>query len=144
MASFIDNLISQTSVPALAQLMQFTAARHELLVNNIANFDTPGYRVEDLSVTDFQQALAKALDQGPGRTGSLQLSGRQVHTDGSGHLSVRPEPVEQYNVVYQDQANRHVEKEMAALAENTLTYNIAAELLKAQFVQLKTAIRQKL
>jgi flagellar basal-body rod protein FlgB len=158
MASFLDNLISQTSIPALEQLMQFTAARHDVLVSNIANIDTPGYQAQDLSVADFQQALTKALKDGASRpvlgsgqagvfgpgNSSLVLRGRQVRTDAAGRLVANPEPAEKFNVTFHDRGNRSVEKEMSALAENTLAYNIAAELLRNQFATLKMAIRQKL
>lgn len=147
MASFIDNLIGRTSIPALEQLMQFAAARHQVLVGNIANIDTPGYLARDLSVADFQQALGKALSEqsaGPGRGGALVLRGRQVRTGSDGRLQFRPAPAENFNVTFGDRANRHVEKEMSALAENALTYNIAAELLRSQFEGLKKAIRQKM
>jgi flagellar basal-body rod protein FlgB len=144
MADFVNRLIGQTGVPALEQLMRFTAARHEVLVNNIANIDLPGYRVQDLSVADFQQALAKALENRGTAGGPLVLAGRQVRSGPDGRLMARPQPAEGFDVVFGDQANRQVEREMAALAENTLTHNVAAELLRFQFNQVRTAIRQKL
>ncbi len=146
MPSFLDNLIGQTAIPALERLMQFAAARHEVLVNNIANIDTPGYLAMDLPVADFQQALAKAIKDGAARPGpgaALALRGRQIRTDETGRLVATPRPAEDFNVTFHDRGNRSVEKEMSALAENTLTYNIAAELLRSQFAALKTAIRQK-
>lgn len=151
MASFIDNLIGRSGIPALEQLMQFTAARHEVLVNNIANIDTPGFLAQDLSVKDFQDALAKALASrpvpGPGSaagSSSLVLRGRQVRTGSDGRLHTAPAPSQQFNVTFHDGGNRQVEKEMAAMAENALAYNIAAELLRGQFAALKTAVRQRL
>lgn len=144
MSSFIDNLVSKTSIPVLEQLMQFAAARHQLLVNNIANADTPGYRVQDLSVSDFQQTLAKALANRDSNGGALVLRGRQVKTDpATGRLVTSPEAGASSEVTFHDGANRQIEKEMALLAENTLSYNIAAELLKGQFNALKSAIRQR-
>ncbi len=141
---FIDQLIGQTSVPVLEQLMSFTAARHELLVDNIANLDTPGFRVRDLSVSDFQRAMTKAIRQRDRTGGRLVLSGEQVRTGPDGRLLARPGPAEGHDLLFHDQANRQVEREMSALAENTLTYNLAAELLRRQFESLKTAIRQRL
>ena len=143
MANFIDRLISETNVPVLEQVLQFTAQRHQVLVNNIANIDTPGYVAQDLSMSDFQNALAKALGEQQTSGGPLMLSGQQVKTDASGRLTTTPQPVSGLGVTFHDGASRQVEKEMTALAENTLTYNIAAELMRDQFNQLKTAIRQK-
>lgn len=143
MASFIDNLVGKTSIPVLEQLMQFTAARHELLVNNIANIDTPGYRVADLSVADFQQAMRKAVANRTSNGGRLVLQGEQVRTDEAGRMRTTPASSGSSEVTFHDGANRQIEKEMATLAENALAYNIAAEMLKGQFNSLKAAIRQR-
>ena len=142
MANFIDRMISETTMPALEQVLQFTAQRHEVLVNNIANIDTPGYVAQDLSVSDFHNALAKAMGDQQAGGGPLVLSGEQVKTDGSGRLTTTPKPVSDLGVTFHDHATRQVEKEMTALAENTLTYNIAAELLRNQYNTIKSAIRQ--
>ena len=140
---FIDQLLSQTAVPMLEQVMQFTAARHNVLANNIANIDVPGYRMQDLPVADFQQALRRAADE-KAPTGRLVLNGRAVRTGDDGRLVVQPTATPGHNFLHVDQGNRQVEKQMTALAENTLTYNIAAELLRKQFDGLKTAIRQRM
>ncbi len=139
---FIDNLINQTSVPVLDQMMQFAAARHELIVHNIANIDTPGYRALDLDVKEFQRAMADAIDSRR-RGRPLQLDGRGMKTDAAGRLVFQPEAAEGHNIRFNDQGNRNVEKQMSALAENTLTFNLAAELLRGQFEGLKKAIRQR-
>jgi flagellar basal-body rod protein FlgB len=143
MSNFIDRLMSQTTMPALEQVVQFTAQRHQVLVNNIANLDTPGYVAQDLSMSDFQDALAKALGDQQAGGGPLMLSGRQVKTDSAGRLTTTPQPVSDLSVTFHDKGTRQVEKEMTALAENTLTYNIAAELLRNQYNTLKMAIRQR-
>ncbi|MCG3180680.1 MAG: hypothetical protein BIFFINMI_03043 [Phycisphaerae bacterium] len=137
----LDQLVNQTTIPVLTQVMQFAAARHEQLTQNIANIDTPGYKVRDLSVSDFQQSLAKALDERGRNSGRLVLGGRQVRTGRDGRTAYHAMPVEGNNVLFGDGANRQIERQMAALAENTLTYNTAAELLRVQFAQLKVAIR---
>ena len=40
----------------------FAQARHQVLAGNIANLDTPGYRVRDLSVENFQQRLKEVIE----------------------------------------------------------------------------------
>ena len=138
---FFDQLINQTSIPVLGKVMNFAAARHEQLAHNIANIDTPGYKVRDLSVADFQNALAKAIDNRDDNGGRLVLKGRQVRTGNDGTTLYRPADVTAHNLLFHDLANRQIEKQMAALAENTLTYNMTAELMRTQFEGLKKAIR---
>lgn len=141
--AFIDQLINQTAVPGLEQLMQFTWARQQVLTHNIANIDTPGYRVQDLSVSDFQNALSDAIRNKGANGGQLVLRGQQVRTGDHGGLVFSPDAAKGYNVLSRDQANRHVEKQMSAMAENSLTFNVASELLRKQFEGLKQAIRQR-
>ena len=40
---FLDRLMNQTNGPLLEQVLEFTAARHRLIAENMANVDTPGY-----------------------------------------------------------------------------------------------------
>lgn len=50
--------------------LDLRARRHEVLASNIANADTPGYKARDF---DFKAELSRALSQGPGRAGGLEL-----------------------------------------------------------------------
>ncbi len=57
-----DALVQSTSIPVLEQVVRFAQARHTVLAGNLANLHTPGYRVRDLSVEDFQSRLREALE----------------------------------------------------------------------------------
>src|SRR5436305_1245449 len=59
----IPDLFSSTTIPALGEVINFAQARHTVLAGNIANVNTPGYRLRDLSPTEFQQRLKEALAQ---------------------------------------------------------------------------------
>src|SRR3954453_6679446 len=61
MAMFIDRLLSGQSGPVLEKVIQFTAARHRLIVENIANVDTPGYIQKDLSAKKVEKALLEHI-----------------------------------------------------------------------------------
>ena len=50
---FIEGLMNRGSGPLLEQVVQFAAARHNLILENIANVDTPNYRQKDMSVARF-------------------------------------------------------------------------------------------
>src|SRR5258708_8854211 len=57
----MPNLFGSTTIPALAEVLNFAQARHTVLAGNIANVNTPGYRLRDLSPTEFQQRLKEAI-----------------------------------------------------------------------------------
>jgi len=59
----LANLFNATTIPALGEVVNFAQARHTVLAGNIANVNTPGYRLRDLSPTEFQQRLKEAIAQ---------------------------------------------------------------------------------
>jgi flagellar basal-body rod protein FlgB len=44
----LPDLFSSTTIPALGEVLNFAQARHTVLTGNIANVNTPGYRLRDL------------------------------------------------------------------------------------------------
>ena len=58
----LPNLFTSTNIPALGEVLNFAQARHGVLAGNIANINTPGYHVRDLSVETFQQKLKEAIE----------------------------------------------------------------------------------
>ena len=53
----LSALFNGTTIPVLEQVVNFAQARHEVLAGNVANIDTPGYRMQDLNPTVFQTRL---------------------------------------------------------------------------------------
>lgn len=58
----LEGLTNSDGIPALERLMQFTSARHRVIVNNIANLSTPGFRPQEVSPEAFQAQLGDAID----------------------------------------------------------------------------------
>jgi flagellar basal-body rod protein FlgB len=130
----------------LERFTQFTAQRHKVLANNIANLSTPFFKPADLSVENFQEALGDAIDKRRHQVnptgGALRVRNTQqisFHEDG---MSANADPSNQ-NILFHDQNNRDLERTMQSLAENTLSHNMGIELLKNQFDLLKTAISER-
>lgn len=131
---FIERLINQGNAPLLEQVVRFSAARHELLTENIANVDTPGYRQKDLSVKDFQKALATRIDQ------------RQSAPPGSVRFDDIPMDPEhpQAGILAHDGNNRSMEQLSTDLAKNALLHNMAIELLRKQYQQIEMALKERI
>lgn len=70
----IDKMFNSTTIPVLEQVMNFSQARHAVLAGNIANMDTPGYRVRDLSPEKFEAKLKEALTEHTPDRGSMSTS----------------------------------------------------------------------
>ena len=58
----IDGVTNTEGIATLERLVQFAGQRHRLIVNNIANLDTPNFRPADVSVDDFRSHMAEAVD----------------------------------------------------------------------------------
>lgn len=99
--------------------------RQEVLANNLANVNTPGYKRLDV---DFDGMLAKAVDAA--RTGdrsALDALRPGVNTDDA--VAVRA-----------DGNSVDVDQEMAFLAENNIRYNALVQLSQKKLETLKYVI----
>jgi len=121
--TMIENMFNSRPLVALERMAAFTERRQGVLVNNIANIDTPGYIPKDMDTRAFQADLRKALD----RASSAEEP--QLNRD-------------QY-VLFHARNNRSVEYEVSEMSRNYTMNHIVAELLYRRFNGLKQAISLK-
>ena len=140
---FFESLINRGTLPALERMVAFTEDRHEMLAENIANIDTPGYRTKQLDARAFQRALREALDRrGGDHKAPFAMRGtRQFRQRPGGSLEVTPtlEPTE--NVLFHDGTNARLERQMTDLAENAMMHQFATQMLKGRYDGMISAIR---
>ncbi len=107
--------LNQTGME-LENYLTFLSRRQTVTASNIANADTPGYRTKDIvqpqSFGDIFQH--QSLNAVEVNTGRTQNDGNNVDLD----------------------------REARILAENTLRFNIATQIVKGDFKQLKMAIEE--
>ena len=115
-----------THLAVHAQALQVRERRTELIANNLANADTPGFKARDI---DFRKALANAEAGAAGGNGALHLT-----TDaGALRYRVPLAPSLDGNTV-------DVQIEQAAFAENAVRYQATLSFLNSRFRSLMTAI----
>ena len=135
----LPNLFNSTTIPALGEVLNFAQARHTVLAGNIANVNTPGYRLRDLSPTEFQQRLKEAI--AASRKASQPLSpGLACSEPGDPMRQVR---ASLENIVYHDDTNIDLEKQVAEMTKNQLLHNFALTVMTDQFQLLQTAISER-
>jgi flagellar basal-body rod protein FlgB len=143
----IQGLLTSGALPALERSIQFAAARHQQITHSIANLSTPNYRPTDLPPEDFQQALARAVEDRRQRTGGPN---GELKMGDTRHMRFRDDGIEireqhvNDNILFHDRNNRSLEHLMQNLAENAMTHNAAIEMLKSEFNLMETAIRERL
>lgn len=130
---FFSKMLNQDSQPVLEQMLQFTAARHKVLAENIANIDTPNYRQKDLSVEKFQQVMQERLER---RT--TAPVGSVTFDDVNGELT-NPND----GILFHDGNNRSAEQLMSEFAKNAMMHNMAVEMLRKQYSMMEMALKER-
>ena len=107
--------------------------RTQLLSENIANVDTPGYKARDI---DFDQVLQ-----------NTQSESVKLRTTNNGHINLQQQAFSddvQFREVEQSSADGNtvdMQKEKAAFSENSLRYQTTLNFLTRRISGLKTAFR---
>jgi flagellar basal-body rod protein FlgB len=118
---------------ALAKRMDWIGERHNVLAQNVANADTPGYVAQDLKEPDFASLLADS-----GKRLALTISA-------PGQLSA-PAPAGGYDriPVAGDRTltgnGVSLEEEMLKVSQNASDYSLVETIYRAQLGLIKTAL----
>ncbi|HTA79237.1 MAG TPA: flagellar basal body rod protein FlgB [Terracidiphilus sp.] len=95
--------------------------RQQIVASNIANIDTPGFHTRDVN---FQSAMQQAMNE----TSNPQAGPAAVEVEG---LPERP-----------DGNNVNIDRESMLLGQTQLQYQLGVELIKSQFHDLLSAIKE--
>lgn len=142
----LEGLFQSTTVPALQQVADFCEARHTVLAGNLANQHTPGYRMRDMSVENFQKRLQTAIQtrrQPPLVNGAVSPGGAapgQAFGQRSDMASVSKNS---QSLIFHDQNNIDVEQQVSAMVKNQLLHNTALSIMTSQFRLLESAISER-
>ena len=134
----LSGLFDSTNIPVLGEVLNFAQARHGVLAGNIANVNTPGYRTRDLSEGAFQERLKEAISQA--RSGQPLSPGLASSQEGDPIRGVR---ASLENILYHDDTNIDLEKQVAEISKNQLLHNFALTVMTDQFALLESAISER-
>ena len=117
----------------ISQQLHWLGQRQEVLSQNVANADTPGYQARDLQPLAFGDALQQAALR-PGVTHTGHLLGKTADPAAAKVKTITPWEVSP------DGNGVVLEQQMTQLAETQADYQMATELYRKQIAMLKTAI----
>ena len=109
------------SIDVLQGYLKVITDRQQLVVANMANVDTPGYHTKDI---DFQSAMRHVMStdgEGQLEPASFELQGLPERPDGN---------------------NVNIDREGLMLSQTQLQFQLGVQLVKSQFSQLLTAIKE--
>ena len=139
-----STLFKSTTIPVLQQAVQFNQARQVVLAGNIANMDTPGYQVRDLSVDDFQSQLKEVIRKRHAPVHPESLGGA-LNGLGGRTASDEAETVKDpKTILYHDKSNVGVEYQVTEMVKNQMQHNMALSIMNNQMRLLETAISERL
>ena len=126
------------TIAALQKTLNAGSLRHKVLTSNIANIDTPNYKAFDVVMEDALKRNKNTA--GPielVRTSSRHLNGR--------HSSSEPKKIKAADStafnLRADGNTVDLDRTMGKLAENTILYRSAAQIIRKKFQGLKNAIQ---
>lgn len=121
----------------LENMLDLRSKRHNLILSNIANQDTPHYRAKDLS---FASELKSAVQSDGGNlmiTSPRHIGGGGPFSNIEGRIITKPS-----KTIGIDQNSVNIDQELANLAENSIMYDATAQIIGSKFRGLKNAIRE--
>lgn len=118
----------------LESRMQWLAGRQDVLTQNIANADTPGYRAMEVTAPSFKGVLNGMAAVPMAKTNSMHLSAARPELSG-GTYTVNRTPTE----VYPTGNSVNLEDETRKAAQNVMDFQLASNLYKKQINMLMTA-----
>lgn len=152
----LDQILNSNSLPLLEKMAAFSERRQEVLAGNIANIDTPGYKMRDLPVAEFRQALQEAVQlqeklAQPANRLSLSMPVTLGETRNPETELQRLFPRSLYearetspqNLTFNDDNNRSIEAQVMHMTKNSLMQQFAVETMMAQMNQLLTVISER-
>ena len=135
----LTNMFQSTTIPLLQEVVNFAQSRQTVLAANIANMDTPGYEVRDLSVDDFQSRLRTAVDQR--HTAAASVSPGEGISDPGLHLAeISKDPK---TILHHDKSNVGMEYQVSEMVKNQMQHNMALSIMSQQFRLLQTAVSER-
>ena len=126
------------SIPILEKAMNLRSTRHNVLTSNVANMDTPNYKAFEVHVEEALQAQ----NENPRR-----LPMKQTHVS---HMPLRSHSRDDLITESRSTSNFSlradgntvdIDETMGKMAENTIKFKTAAQLIAKKFRGLKHVIQ---
>ena len=133
------SIFDSTTIPILQEVVSFAQARHEILVGNVANMDTPGYQVRDLSVDTFQDRLREAIEATDETSGPFSPG----EISGNRDAAMRRVREASKGILYHDGSNVDIEKQVLEVSKNQYMHNMAISIMTSQFELLRVAVSER-
>jgi flagellar basal-body rod protein FlgB len=130
-------LFSEEKLRVLKSALNAYSERGRVHAANVANAETPGWRSREVRFEeDLQLALRTRNGAQVARTSAGHLPGTSLLPQGEVHTRNPTSAISGNGI-----NDVEIDREMADLAENTIKFTVAAELVARTYAGMKAAIR---
>jgi flagellar basal-body rod protein FlgB len=123
-----------SSVHSLQGVLDYHLQRHNLLISNVTNVDTPGYIPKDLKRVEGADSFANALQVSMSRTSPGHMAGAPNATPTTGQVFEDPSAG-----AGNDKNAVSLDREAAKVAANNVRYDVVTTLVTAELGDLSFA-----
>ena len=114
--------VTPSQFELLGSLLDAASLRHQVIAQNVANVNTPGYHRLDVS---FEESLNREL----------------LANANSDSVSQKPRIVEGASSVMRDDGNNvDIDAEMGRLTKNTMLFGVYSQILATRMAAMRSAI----
>ncbi|MDI6799981.1 MAG: flagellar basal body rod protein FlgB [Actinomycetota bacterium] len=136
----LDRIFSDEPFMVLKNSLKAASKRQEVISNNIANVNTPGFKKSDVV---FEDALKGAIASSSGskkltRTDPKHMAG--AASSPAGEVTVKEFTINETSMALNGN-NVDIDDEMSKLAKNGLYYTALSDLMKRRFESLKSVLK---
>lgn len=142
-----NTIFEKGSLPAIEQWFYFTAHRHAVIANNIANVETPFYKTMATPDAEFRKMMFRAWDEqklSPVNTWELHRRDGIVPRKGAApDVRYREAPLEEAGILRHSENNVDIDLEVAKMVKNSGLHTMLSTLLTQQFELMREAISER-
>ena len=135
----MDGLFSRMGIDKLGYALTTASVRNDVISQNIANVDTPGYKAKDLKFYDvMNEYLGEGKKLPLARTDAKHLPPAEMVSDPQSFVYDQNNPS-----VRNDGNDVNEDYEMSQMAENSIRYQMLSQLTAGKFTKLKEMLQSK-
>jgi flagellar basal-body rod protein FlgB len=138
----IERLLSTDTLDLIQRALDASAISHNVIANNIANVDTPGFKRSEVVFDEQLKSALMSRQDAPQQLGLAVTDPRHIGSDAAPSLGdLKPKVVTDVtDSLRNDGNNVDIDHEVSLLAQNTVWYQTLAQITQHQFAEVLDAI----
>jgi flagellar basal body rod protein FlgB len=126
----LPTMTTDNITEVLIKIIDFTQSRQKVLIQNINAMHKAGFAPRDLPVDEFSRLIAQALAEHACSQRLVLQDGENVKFGANGNFEVTPVIDEEARMLFEQNRDEYLRRQIIKMLENSLNQRIAVDLLK--------------